>query len=61
MAEFSSLDIDIMIGLDDVAHNRLSTKDEFDNFTPVANYGRRNKEYKCYCKILRKLGIRHGR
>jgi len=53
-------EIDIMIGLDDIAHNRLYSMDSKGNTTPVHGYGRRNKDYKCYCKELRELGIRNG-
>lgn len=51
------LDIELMIGLDDIAHNRMFTMTN-GTFTPVTNYGRRNKKEKCYCKELRALGVR---
>ena len=54
---FSKVEISIMRGLDDLAHNRLSgmVKGEWQR---VPNYGKRNKDYKCYCSILRELGAR---
>lgn len=53
-------DIDIMLGLDDIAHNRLySLNLDTGESKPVANYGRRNRAERCYCKELRKLGIRN--
>ena len=53
------LKIEIMIGLDDFAHNRIYIMDlETCESTPAKNWGRRNPDSKCYCKILRKLGVR---
>ena len=52
-----SIDICIMIGLDDIAHNRL-LKQVDGEFVRVTNYGRRNKKQHCYCKELRALGVR---
>ena len=52
-----SVEISIMVGLDDMAHNRLYDMVN-DEFIRVANYGRRNPDSKCYCKELRKLGVR---
>ena len=60
MNKYSALDIDIMLGLDDLAHNRLYTLNDDNSTTPVANYGRRNKDEKCYCKILKELGVHRG-
>ncbi|MGH7974850.1 MAG: hypothetical protein ACREBR_04945 [bacterium] len=57
MSEPNYLDIEIMLGLDDIAHNRLYSHDGGD-FIPVSNYGKRNHKEKCYCKELRKLGVR---
>jgi hypothetical protein len=51
------IDIDIMLGLDDIAHNRLYTTIN-DEWVPVPNYGRRNPDAKCYCKELKRLGVR---
>lgn len=58
MKEYSDLDIDIMLGLDDIAHNRLSIRHEDGSFSKVPNYGKRNLKEKCYCKILRELGVK---
>lgn len=53
------LEISIMIGLDDMAHNRLYSMDlETGESTPARNWGKRNPDSKCYCKELRKLGVR---
>ena len=54
-----NLDIEIMIGLDDFAHNRLYSMNlDTGESIPVPNWGRRNYNEKCYCKELRKLGVR---
>jgi hypothetical protein len=56
--EYSELEIDILLGLDDIAHNRLYNMDlDTGASIPVSNYGRRNRNEKCYCKLLRKLGV----
>ena len=54
------VEIKVMLGLDDIAHNRLLTK-VGEQFVPVHNYGKRNKGYRCYCKRLKQLGIKRGR
>jgi len=46
-----------MVGLDDIAHNRLYTMVDGE-FVEVSNYGKRNRNAECYCEILRKLGVR---
>lgn len=52
-------EISVMIGLDDLAHNRLYNMDlETGESTPASNWGKRNPDQKCYCKELRKLGVR---
>lgn len=54
-----SEEISLMIGLDDLAHNRAYDMNlETIESTPVRNWGKRNFNYKCYCKELRKLGVR---
>lgn len=52
-----SLEIYLMLGMDDIAHNRLLRK-EGDKFVRVKNYGKRNKKEKCYCAELKKRGVR---
>jgi len=53
------LEISIMIGLDDMAHNRLYSMNlDTGESIPAPNWGRRNPDQKCYCKELRKLGVR---
>ena len=47
----------IMLGMDDIAHNRLLTKTK-NGFVRVPNYGKRNKKEKCYCAELKKLGVK---
>lgn len=54
-------EIDVMCGLDDLAHNRLSTMEADGSFTPVPNYGQRNYKERCYCAILKKLGVKRDR
>lgn len=57
--QYSELEVDLLMGLDDMAYNRLYTMDlETGESIQVDNYGRRNRGEKCYCKLLRKLGIR---
>jgi len=51
------IEISVMIGLDDLAHNRLYSM-ENGEFTRCPNWGKRNPDKKCYCKELRKLGVR---
>jgi len=60
MKTFTSLEISIMCGLDDLAHNRLLTpcKGRRGEYVRVPNYGKRNKNEKCYCAILKKLGVK---
>lgn len=49
----------LLEGLDDIAHNRLLTSDKrLKSFTPVKNYGKRNKEAKCYCKEIASRRVR---
>lgn len=57
MKKYTELEIDIMLGLDDAAHNRLYEV-VGKKFRPVKNYGRRNYNEKCYCAILKKLGVK---
>ena len=52
-----SIEVKIMLGMDDIAHNRLLSK-VGDRFVRVPNYGKRNKRERCYCKELKRLGIR---
>jgi hypothetical protein len=59
--QYSSEDIHIMLGLDDLAHNRLGTMEKDGTFVPVSNYGQRNYKEKCYCAILKRLGVKRGR
>lgn len=54
---YSTLDIDIMIGLDDLAHNRLYHSVN-GKMVQVDNYGMRNRNETCYCKELKRLGVR---
>lgn len=54
---YSALDIDIMIGLDDLAHNRMYQSVN-GKMQQVNNYGRRNKNEVCYCKELKRLRIK---
>jgi hypothetical protein len=56
----SQLEIELMRGLDDLAHNRLSTMNDDGSFTKVSNYGKCNLKEKCYCAELKRLGIKHG-
>jgi hypothetical protein len=54
-----ALEINILIGLDDMAHNRLHEVDmDTGKSTPVSNYGKRNRKLRCYCKELKKLGVK---
>ena len=47
-----------MVGLDDLAHNRLYLMNfNTGEFLPASNWGKRNYNEKCYCKELKKLGI----
>lgn len=55
--QYSELDIEVMLGLDDLAHNRLYTMEGDGSFTPVGYYGTRNRNEECYCKLLRKLKV----
>jgi hypothetical protein len=57
MKKYSELDIDIMLGLDDIAHNRMYEQKN-EEFIPIPNYGKRNPKEKCYCMILKRLGIK---
>jgi len=57
MREYSELDIDVMLGLDDLAHNRL-LEEVNGKFVPISGYGRRNMKEKCYCRILKRLGVK---
>lgn len=53
------LEINIMIGLDDMAHNRLYSMNlDTGESIPAPNWGKRNYTKKCYCKELRKMGVR---
>lgn len=55
----SEMEVEIMIGLDDIAHNRLYTMNlDSGESKPVANYGKRNRAERCYCKELKQLGVR---
>lgn len=55
------LDVDTMLGLDDIAHNRLYVFKD-NTFVQVANYGKRNEKERCYCKELARFGVkRKGR
>ena len=54
---YSALEIDLMLGLDDLAHNRLYSSVN-GKMQQVNNYGRRNKNEKCYCKELKRLRIK---
>jgi hypothetical protein len=57
MKHYSELEIDIMLGLDDIAHNRMYEV-VGKKHVPVRNYGKRNLREKCYCAILRKLRVK---
>lgn len=46
------LEREIMRGLDDLAHNRLWTGVLEGKRKKVKNYGKRNKKYPCYCKLI---------
>jgi hypothetical protein len=54
----SELEIELMLGLDDLAHNRMLTMNDDGSFTKVSNYGKRNKKERCYCAELKRLGIK---
>jgi hypothetical protein len=54
-----NIEISVMIGLDDLAHNRLYSMNlDTGESIPASNWGKRNPDEKCYCKELRKLGVR---
>jgi len=55
--EYSDLEIDIMLGLDDLAHNRFYEV-VGKKTIPASNWGKRNLQEKCYCSILKKLGVK---
>ena len=55
-----SVEISIMMGMDDIAHNRLLKK-VGGKFVRVKNYGKRNKDARCYCAELNRLGIGRNR
>jgi len=57
---YTDLEIEILLGLDDMAHNRLYSMVGDGEFVQVSNYGRRNPDAKCYCKLLKRLGITRG-
>ena len=50
--EYTDFEWDLILGLDDLAHNRLLTGSIGGKMKKIRNYGRRNKEHKCYCKEL---------
>lgn len=57
--EYSELEISVLLGLDDIAHNRLYNMNmDTGESIPAPNWGRRNPETECYCNLLRKLGVR---
>lgn len=57
-SDYSELEIDVLLGLDDLAHNRLYSMDlETGESTPALNWGRRNPDATCYCRLLKKLGV----
>lgn len=56
--KMSKRQIDLLLGLDDLAHTRLLTSNkDWTKFKKIAGYGKRNKEYTCYCRALRKLRV----
>jgi hypothetical protein len=57
MKKYSELEIDIMLGLDDLAHNRAYKRID-GKLVPVPNWGKRNPKDKCYCEILKRLGVK---
>lgn len=54
---YNVFDLPILLGLDDIAHNRLlrPRKGSKGEYVRVKNYGKRNKKEKCYCEIIKKL------
>ena len=48
---------DVIQGLDDLAHRRLYSKGPDGTYEKILGYGMRDKEYTCYCDLLKKRNL----
>lgn len=53
--KFSPHVLDVIRGMDDVAHRRLWVKNGKGNFEKILGYGERDTDYECYCELLKEI------